>query len=220
MREGYSAEQIRAAEAPHLAAGEPLMARAAAALADVVREVLRARDADPGRVLLLVGSGDNGGDALFAGATLAREGCAVSIIETVDRTHPEGLAAARGAGAVSVTEPVGAAASVDVIVDGTLGTGSAASPALRGRARDIVAALRERPCRAAVVAVDLPSGIQPDDGSVPDPTVLPADITVTFGGYKAGLLRGRGAELAGDVRLVDIGIGDELAGMTPIVEVQ
>ncbi|MEQ6898396.1 NAD(P)H-hydrate epimerase [Microbacterium sp. KR10-403] len=220
MRHGYSAQQIRDAEAPHLTAGEPLMARAAAALADAVREVLVGRDAARGRILLLVGSGNNGGDALFAGASLARDGHEVSIVELGSRTHAEGLHAALEAGARVVADA--AAVSADVIVDGILGTGAAATPALRGRARAVVAsllpALSGRDA-AAVVAVDIPSGIDPDDGSVPDPTVLPADVTVTFGGYKTGLLRGDAVRLAGDVRLVDIGIGDDLAAMTPVVEV-
>jgi len=221
MRHGYFARQIRDAEAPHLAAGEPLMARAAAALADVVTEVLAERDAAPGRVLLLVGSGNNGGDALFAGATLAADGHEVWIVELGSRTHAEGLRAALDAGARVVSGT--AVASPDVIVDGILGTGAAATPALRGRARETVASLllslsgRDA---AAVVAVDIPSGINPDDGSVPDPTVLPAVITVTFGGYKAGLLGGDAVRLAGDVRLVDIGIGDELAKMAPAVVVE
>ncbi len=72
----YSAAQIRAAEEPLLAAGVPLMERAAAALA---REIWLLLPADrPGRVLLLIGSGNNGGDALFAGAELAAAGTAVT----------------------------------------------------------------------------------------------------------------------------------------------
>ncbi|WP_328596910.1 NAD(P)H-hydrate epimerase, partial [Agromyces humi] len=93
------------------------------------------------------------------------------------------------------------------------------APALRGAARDLVAAampiVEER--GIPVVAVDLPSGIHPDDGSVPDPTVLSADITVTFGAVKAGLLLEPGASRAGRVELVDLGLGPELAAMTPLV---
>jgi NAD(P)H-hydrate repair Nnr-like enzyme with NAD(P)H-hydrate epimerase domain len=63
---------------------------------------------------------------------------------------------------------------------------------------------------ALAVAVDLPSGIGVDDGSVPDPTVLPADLTVTFGGCKVGLLRRPAADCAGRIVVADIGIGDEL----------
>jgi len=219
MAYGYTAEQVRRAEAPHLAAGEPLMARAAAGLAQAVRDVLDHRT----RVLLLVGSGNNGGDALFAGANLASHGCRVLFGEVGSRTHSEGraVAVAAGAQAVPVDRVAQTAASSDVIVDGILGTGAAGDPALRGRARDVVAAII--PLLGAadsprVVAVDIPSGVDPDDGSVPDPIVLPADVTVTFGGCKAGLLRGPAARLAGDIRLVPIGIEDDLAAMPPAVE--
>jgi NAD(P)H-hydrate epimerase len=61
-----------------------------------------------------------------------------------------------------------------------------------------------------VVAVDIPSGIGPDDGTVPDPTVLPADLTVTFGAVKAGLLLEPGSRYAGRVVLVDLGLGPHL----------
>ena len=73
------------------------------------------------------------------------------------------------------------------------------------------------PDRALVVAVDQPSGIGTDDGSVPDPAVLPADVTVTFGALKAGLLLSPGAELAGRIVLVDIGLGPELEGVEPLL---
>jgi NAD(P)H-hydrate epimerase len=100
-----------------------------------------------------------------------------------------------------------------VIVDGILGTGTSRSPSLRGAARDIVAAIipvLDSPHRPRVVAVDIPSGVGPDDGAVPDPTVLPADVTVTFGAVKAGLLLEPGARYAGRVVLVDLGLGPHL----------
>jgi NAD(P)H-hydrate repair Nnr-like enzyme with NAD(P)H-hydrate epimerase domain len=120
----------------------------------------------------------------------------------------------------------------DVIVDGIVGTGtttgSAGSPALRGTARAVVEALLpalsggpEGPEGAGgpdIVAVDIPSGIDPDTGAAPDPAVLPATVTVTFGGIKAGLLRGDGAALAGRVVLIEIGIEDDLAAVTPAIE--
>ncbi len=243
MRNGYSAAQIRAAEEPHLAAGEPLMQRAAAALADEVRALLRARGAvaaDEGPsapegtsapvVVVLVGTGNNGGDALFAGALLAADGVLVEIVPTGDRMHEDGLAAATAAGArVHISMDAASIASLvadaDLVVDGILGTGSEADPALRGRAREIVAAILPvvgrllvgAPSRPLVVAVDIPSGIGADDGSVPDPVVLPADVTVTFGGYKAGLLMGQARRFTGLLKLVDIGLGPELEPMQPLV---
>jgi len=234
MVDGYSAQQLRDAEAPHLAAGEPLMARAAAGLAREIRAVLSDAVGVPtGRVLLIVGSGNNGGDALFAGAALAAGGCDVRIIEVGSHTHEAGRTAATAAGARTVDVTVGTgdlridavatqeiAAKVDVIVDGILGTGTSSNPALRGPAREVVSAILPalRTSDAPrVVAVDIPSGIGPDDGSVPDETVLPADVTVTFGAYKAGLLLPPARDLAGDVRLIDIGLGPDLARFKPIV---
>lgn len=224
MVAGYSAAQVRAAEAPHLAAGEPLMRRAAAALASRIRHLLGDPDARRGPVVLLVGAGDNGGDALFAGAELAAEGVDVVGVPTAERMHAAGRAAAVAAGVrfVELGDPAAAAAAVEsaaVVVDGILGTGTSSAPALRGPARELVAmaipVVARR--RTPVVAVDLPSGIHPDDGTVPDPTVLPATLTVTFGAVKAGLLRAPGAGYAGRVELVDLGLGDELAGMTPLI---
>ncbi len=225
---GYSAEQIRAAEAPHLAAGEPLMQLAAAGLAVAIREEFaEMEDSSTGAsVLLLVGSGDNGGDALFAGAELAASGCRVAFAQLGSRTHAAGLAAALDAGATivdlgddPVTAVTEAATDADVIVDGILGTGAYRSPALRGIAREAVAALRPLAAspRRRVVAVDLPSGIDPDTGALPDETVLPADVTVTFGAYKAGLLRNPGAMYAGRVVLVDIGLLPDLDGVEPLI---
>ncbi|GAB2981109.1 NAD(P)H-hydrate epimerase [Frigoribacterium salinisoli] len=231
--DGYSAAQVRAAERPLLEAGEPLMARAAAGLAAEVRRRLRARlaaagRADRGRVLLLVGSGSNGGDALFAGAELAAEGVEVTSVALGSRVHEDGSAAATGAGVATSPvddwqDPATARArlrGVDVVVDGILGTGTGDDPALRGAAAAVVAALL--PALAGegapiVVACDLPSGTGPDDGAVPSPVVLPAAVTVTFGACKAGLLLAPARDLAGEVVVVDIGLGPQLAGQEPLV---
>jgi hydroxyethylthiazole kinase-like uncharacterized protein yjeF len=224
---GYSAAQVRAAEAPLLAAGEPLMRRAAAALARGIRRELEAAGAVAGPVVLLVGSGDNGGDALFAGAELRGGGVTVLAIPTSERLHQAGADSARSAGvrfvdhsdASAVTAAIESAA---VVVDGILGTGTSAVPALRGIARELVAVAIPVVSRRGirVVAVDLPSGIHPDDGNVPDETVLPATVTVTFGAAKAGLLREPGARYAGRLEVVDLGLGPQLAGMTPLIETE
>ncbi|HEY8319028.1 MAG TPA: NAD(P)H-hydrate epimerase [Amnibacterium sp.] len=223
LSSGYSAAQIREAERPLLEAGVPLMARAAAGLADVVREVLAERPEAQGRLLVLAGSGSNGGDALFAAAELLADGCSAVVVRLGSRIHEAGLAAAVEAGATVLehADPAAVAriaAAVDVVLDGVLGTGAAADPALRSPAKEVVAALLPvvRADRPAVVAVDLPSGVGADDGAAPGP-VLSADVTVTFGAVKAGLLLSPGRELAGTVRLVDIGLGPALARIRPLV---
>lgn len=217
----YTSTAVRAAERPLIEAGEPLMARAAAATDAVVRDLL---ETSVGPVLVLAGSGNNGGDALFAAASLAGSGIRVDLLLTSDRAHSEGLGAARRAGVrcVGLDAVRAGAAGYRVIVDGILGIGTSASPALRGIARAVVEALipavrSGAAGRPRVVAVDLPSGLHPDDGSSDD-AVLPADVTVTFGALKPGLVRGRGAEFAGEIRLVDLGLGPALARVRPALE--
>ncbi len=68
-----------------------------------------------------------------------------------------------------------------------------------------------------VVAVDLPSGIDPDTGGVADEHVLHADVTVTFGGVKAGAADGAGRDARRTDRAVDVGIGADLAAVEPLV---
>lgn len=217
----FTAAQMREAETPYLAAGVPLMDRAAAALAREVAAFAaeRGRAIEEAQVLVLAGAGNNGGDALHAGALLAAQGARVKILPTSKRMHEAGLAAALGAGAtvLSFEEPApgiaAVAAASDVVLDGILGTGASTNPALRGRARDVVRAILPvlaAPVAPVVVAVDIPSGVGADDGAVPDPAVLPADLTVTFGGCKTGLLRKPAAALSGRIVVADIGIADEL----------
>jgi hydroxyethylthiazole kinase-like uncharacterized protein yjeF len=215
LTSAYTAAAVRAAEAPLLAVGEPLMRRAATALADIAREETSAA----GSVLVLAGAGDNGGDALFAAASLADDGRSVEIVLTSDRVHRAALAEALGAGAVlrDAGDVCRAPEGYALILDGILGIGASADPRRRGAARAVVEALRDADGTGRrVIAVDLPSGLHPDDGAADD-VVLRADVTVTFGAVKAGLVRGRGPELAGDVRLVDLGLGPALARARPAV---
>lgn len=225
MIEAWYATGIRAAEQPLLDAGVPLMDRAAFALATQIGADLRAaRGRVAGaRVALLVGSGNNGGDALCAGALLRRRGVAVTAFLLGSTAHEGGLAALRAAGGRAVAVPddgaEGACAQVwahDAIVDGVLGIGARRHRgALDGIAHEVVCLLADRVRRAdhegvvarrpRVVAVDVPSGIGVDDGAVPG-VVLPADRTVTFGGAKAGLILPPAACLAGVVTPVDIGL--------------
>ncbi|GHE48293.1 NAD(P)H-hydrate dehydratase [Streptomyces vinaceus] len=198
MRTAYSVETVRAAER-ELMARLPegaLMQRAAAGLAAVCAGLLgRVYGA---RVVLLVGPGDNGGDALYAGARLARRGAGVTAVPVdPERVHEGGLRALLAAGGRLAGAVPGRA---DLVVDGLVGIGG------RGGLRPAAAALVERiPAGAPVVAVDLPSGVDADTGEVAGAAVH-ADVTVTFGAYKPGLLIDPGASRTGALRLVDIGL--------------
>ncbi|MFI2316094.1 carbohydrate kinase [Streptomyces sp. CB00072] len=208
MRRAYSVETVRAAEAAlmqRLPEGA-LMRRAAAGLAVACGDLLRRNGRVYGsRVLLLVGSGDNGGDALYAGARLARRGAGVrALLLAPDRAHPGGLAALLAAGGQVVDGPDGLGV-LDLVVDGITGIGG------RGGLREDATGLLHTVTRdrTPVLAVDLPSGVEADTGEVHGDAVR-ADATVTFGTYKPGLLIDPAAEHAGALRLVDIGLGPEL----------
>jgi hydroxyethylthiazole kinase-like uncharacterized protein yjeF len=202
MRGVWTADQVRAAE-QRVFTRVPesrLMRIAAYAVANEVLALLTELTGGTAgrRVGLLVGAGNNGGDALWAGAFLCRRGVSVTAVLLVpERAHAAGLAAFRRAGG-----RVGSFAGVDVVVDGIVGLSAKGS--LRPEAAELVDSVT-----APIVAVDLPSGVDPDTGAVDGPHVEAA-VTVTFGGRKPCHVVGPGAVASGLVRVVDIGIGDDL----------
>lgn len=208
MRDAYDVDAVRAAESALMARlpEGALMQRAAAGLASTVA-VLQGQ-VYGSRVVLLVGSGDNGGDALYAGARLARRGARVDAVLLADRAHAGGLAALRAAGGRVVPDVESGAAALavaDVALDGIVGIGGRGG--LRPAAAALAAQARQESC--SVVAVDIPSGVDASTGEV-DGEAVHADVTVTFGALKAGLLVAPGAAHAGVVELVDIGLSPYL----------
>ncbi|MFG2533958.1 NAD(P)H-hydrate dehydratase [Streptomyces sp. NPDC048511] len=208
MRHAYSVETVRNAEKALMARlpEGALMQRAAAGLAVACGDLLRRNGRVYGsRVLLLVGSGDNGGDTLYAGARLARRGAGVrALLTTPDKVHRAALDALLAAGGQVLDTPDGLG-PVDLVVDGITGIGGRGG--LRPEAAELVRAVTAG--HAPVLAVDLPSGVEADTGQVLGAAVR-ADATVTFGTYKPGLLIDPAAERAGALRLVDIGLVAEL----------
>jgi hydroxyethylthiazole kinase-like uncharacterized protein yjeF len=208
MRYAHEVDKVRAAERALMARlpEGALMRRAAAGLASVCANLLPTLYGSP--VVLLVGSGDNGGDALYAGARLARRGARVEAILAGSTVHEEGLADLRKAGGrVAVEDAAGDAAieAADLVIDGLTGIGG------QGGLREPYARLAARTADsdAIVVACDVPSGVDASTGEVAGAAIW-ADVTVTFGTYKPGLLIDPGAAHSGVVELIDIGLGPEL----------
>jgi hydroxyethylthiazole kinase-like uncharacterized protein yjeF len=193
----WTAEQIRTGEARVMAALPPgtLMARAANAIA--VQALAMLGFGYGARVLLLVGGGNNGADALYAGAALARRGAAVSAVLASGGTDAGALAALRRAGG-RVVEPA-AVGQHDLVIDGLLGIG--ASGPVRPELLPFLALAEGR----RVLAVDLPSGVDPGTGHASAAAVT-AEVTVCLGARKPGLLVGDGRVRAGSIRVIDIGI--------------
>ena len=192
-----------------------LMQRAATGLAHAIADLLGS--AYGARVLLLVGSGDNGGDALYAGATLARRGAQVEAWPLSDHAHEGGQRALTRAGGRTIDGPP--RARPDVVVDGIVGIGGRAG--LKPEAEQALKSVEGVP----VVAVDTPSGVDVDRGEL-DGAHVEAALTVTFGTHKVCHLVDPAAAAAGAVHLVEIGLDlpdaavealqpDDIAAMIP-----
>ena len=227
MIRGYAVSSVREAEDAALAGlseagldeGE-LMRRAASGLAAVASARLGSADEVEGKnVVALVGAGNNGGDALYAAALLARDGAAVVVLKVADAVHEGGLQAARDAGAMVLnaiggqgdphSEIISALGEADLVIDGIVGIGGRP-----GLSPEIDGLLGEVSDTAYVLAVDLPSGADPD-GEVAAQFCVFADETVTFMVPKPVHLLPATEAAVGRLTVVDIGV--EIDG-PPVVE--
>ena len=214
-------EQMRLLEEAGTSGGvstDTLMENAGLGVAKVAREVL---DAVAGtRVLVLVGTGNNGGDGLVAGRHLQRWGAAVTAYMVLPRQREDpklcsalerGVAALSAADDPGLKKLDGELGRCRLVIDAVLGTGGARP--LEGPVREVMLRLSLakalRP-EMAVMALDLPTGMNADTGQV-DPACPQADITVTLGYPKAGHFRFPGAAKLGRLEVADIGIPDHLA---------
>ena len=219
--DAYTSEQVQTAVAGALAVArsdDELIRRAAFGLAQVCLTELRDRfgSAHGRTVVLLAGMGKNGADAMVAGKHLRERGVAVRAVATSGHVDAIGtrhlqvpvIDATDSAGLKQALDLV---AGADMVVDGIVGDAMVGS--LRTPASDLVQAI---PDTALVVAVDLPSGVDPDSGAISGVHVR-ADVTVTFAAYKRCLLLPPASQVAGRVVFVDVGITPRLA---PIGQVQ
>lgn len=181
------------------------------------------------RILVLVGAGNNGGDGLYAAAYLARRGYPVRILPTAEKLHTRGAGVAADAG-VEFLEPLAdvSACLAEIrawhpaaIIDAIIGIG--AKPPLREPARSLIAGLQTEFARSAepgispasrplLVACDHPSGLDLDTGKRAG-AALRADLTVTMGAPKTGMLVGPGSYHIGHLEIQGIGLPVE--EMTP-----
>lgn len=194
-------------DAAAIAAGTPsfaLMRAAGAAAARVICDRYPVELA--GGCLLFAGPGNNGGDAWVVASELKAAGVEATVVE-VEPPRTDDARAAKAVGGVRVVGVADALAPASgtppVIVDGLLGTGATGAP--RGVVADAIATIDAwRAEGARVVAMDVPSGVDATTGATPGAYVR-ADVTVTFGSVKRGLLRNRDA--CGAAVAVDIGLG-------------
>lgn len=201
--------------------GAVLMERAGHGVARIVRRILRLRQSDQARVLIVAGRGNNGGDAFVAARYLHACGAEVEVLLTGSVSELRGDAAAhfermRCAGVVChpkptvadwETRPAGLAPAWTVIVDGILGTG--VSGPVRDLAATAIHCINALASHVPVIAIDVPSGLNSDTG-VPEGLAVLADVTVTMGLPKRGLLQPAAVNYVGNLEVVDIGIPQKL----------
>ncbi len=215
-----------------------MMENAGLQTARAIRRRLGTRD---GRIVVLVGPGNNGGDGLVAAHYLREMGARVTCYiwkrnvagdANFERVETNGLSVVWAEDDAGFEALRGLLFGADVVVDALLGVG--VTRPIGGILREILEVMREAiaerrapgglaetvpnvPARPGplVVAVDCPTGLDCDTGAL-DPAAVPADLTVTFAYPKVGLLRFPGAEAVGDIVVADIAIPPELAAGVPL----
>ncbi|MBA4285371.1 MAG: bifunctional ADP-dependent NAD(P)H-hydrate dehydratase/NAD(P)H-hydrate epimerase [Xanthomonadaceae bacterium] len=176
------------------------------------------------RIAVFCGPGNNGGDGYELARLAQAAGCAVQVYEceTLPRRGDALTAreAWRSLGSVQPWSPEVALADIDLIVDGFYGIGLSRAPT--GDSAAAIAAINSaHAAGAAVLALDLPSGLDADTGAAPG-AVVDADLTVTFIAMKPGLRTGRGPAQTGTVELasldVPIAVHDGLTATASLID--
>jgi NAD(P)H-hydrate epimerase len=211
----FDALAIEACKVPSLV----LMENAARGATDVLVRELLGGSARGKSVVVLCGTGNNGGDGFAMARRLLTLGATpeLFLLGSADKLSKDALANAdawRGLGGSITPLEMGdalseALATADACVDALFGTGL--DRPLAGTAGHVVEALR--PHASRVFAVDVPSGLDADTGAVLGVAVRAA-VTATFAHCKLGLLTPSGAEHAGRVFVADIGVPASLVAVT------
>lgn len=167
------------------------------------------------RVVIVAGSGNNGGDGFVAARHLHDAGAVVSVFLLADPGRVKGDAKVnldilldRGFSVQQVNDAsqlADALSDADLVVDAIFGTGLHGD--VSGLIRDVISAMNA--AQTPVLAVDIPSGVDADSGKIWGVAVR-ADCTVTFALPKIGLLVYPGASCVGELTVADIGIPDQL----------
>jgi NAD(P)H-hydrate epimerase len=220
-----SVEQMRAIEKSADEGGltyDMMMVNAGTSIAEQIR--LRVPDIEQKKVIVLVGSGNNGGDGLVVANLLAERGSQVSVYLIKERDDPHYTEfAARGLQAAVADQDQRfrvlrlQLGSADIVIDAVLGTGF--SLPIKGMAEKLLditkKVIASRESKPYIVAVDCPSGLDCDSGEVARGSIH-ADLTVTLAAAKPGLITFPGADYVGELVVGDIGLEVDQAELASI----
>ncbi len=212
----YTASQTReldrSAIEAHAIPGGELMDRAGRAAYRLLRDTWpRAR-----RLVIVAGSGNNGGDGYVLARAALADGFAVTVCAPTPAKTPDAQAAAQAyqaaGGEVDATLNDAVLTAADVIVDAVFGTGL--EQEVRGPWRDVIRQINHS--GTPVLALDIPSGVHADTGAVLGVAVHAA-ATVSFIGCKVGLFFGTGRAHAGAIYFDDLDVPAEVyADINPV----
>lgn len=187
-----------------------LMERAAYEVAECVKKKINKSD----RILVVCGSGNNGGDGIAAGRILFLQGYHVAILfigKEKSATEQTKLQLEIAKNLKIPFENNNKLGEYNILIDAIFGIGL--TRPVTGEYAEIIREMNRQ--KATVFSVDIPSGISADDGSIQNVAVR-ADYTITFGFQKTGLLLYPGTEFAGEVTVADIGFPEyALEHVTP-----
>lgn len=193
--------------------GEELMRRAGQAVADIARDICTGRGGHS--ILLIAGTGNNGGDVFAAATALSATDIDIEVWICGSQTRIQGdaqLHLKKMVRAGIVPKEVRSLNDLfpktapDLMIDGLLGTGTRGAP--RGFMSPLIEWINAEAQHAFVLSIDIPSGIDTDTGIAAGAAVK-ADLTVTIGLPKTGLIRPEALPYTGSVEVADIGIPAE-----------
>lgn len=200
MRAVVTCAQMRAADKYTIetlgTSSQELMERAGAVIAEETENLLR--ETEGKSVLAVCGGGNNGGDGWCAARLLRAAGYRAAVFTLTDKLSAD--CAAQREKFEGIVYDRFPEERYDVVIDAIFGTGFRGAP--EGRFADAIARINES--GAKVVSADIPSGLNGDNGS--SVSCVRADVTVTIGELKTGLLLGNGADVCGKIVTKDIGI--------------
>ncbi len=204
----YTAQMIRDAEARLIASGEANLCQLIDSAGQSAFELLQREGKLNSKILVLAGYGNNGADAYICATLLLESGCDVALYAVERSEAGEGISYAKAAflaaGGHQLSDYEEALKEAEVIVDGLLGTGVKGE--LRAPFAEMIVAInRYSPW---ILSLDVPSGIDVDTGA--GQLAVKADVTLTFGAPKQGLITGKARDCVGRLWFADIGLQEYL----------